>query len=65
MEKGFDAVGFMREQRIRIDRETEGLSWQERREYIRKSLEDDPLWESLKHRVVTVGEAPEPATTKP
>ncbi len=50
MKKNFDSVRWMREQRTRIDLETEGLSWQERREWIRKSLEGDPLWESLKHR---------------
>ena len=54
MEKRFDAVRWMREQRIRIDRETEALSWRERRQWIRKSIEGDTLWESLKHRLLSV-----------
>ena len=40
------------DERARIDRETEGLSWQERGQRIRESLKGDPLWESLKHRAL-------------
>lgn len=49
MKKSFDAVGWMRKRRMEIDRETEGLSWEERSQRIRKSLEGDPLWERLKN----------------
>jgi len=52
MKEKFDAVGWMREQRIRIDRETEGFSWRERRHWVHESLKGDPLWESLKHRTL-------------
>ena len=50
MKKSFDAVGWMRKRRIEIDRETEGLSWEERSQRILESLEGDPLWERLKGR---------------
>jgi hypothetical protein len=52
MEKGSDAVAWMRQRRAEIDREDEGLSWQEKREKTRRLLADDPLWLRLKHRVV-------------
>ena len=52
MRKKFDAVAFQRKRRSQIDRETEGLSWEERRRWIRKDLEKDPLWKRLKHRIV-------------
>ena len=38
--------------RTEIDREDEGLSWQEKREKTRRLLEHDPLWRRLKQRVV-------------
>lgn len=56
MNEKFDAVVWMREQRTRIDRETDGYSWQERRQWVRDSLKGDPLWESLKHRALSPGE---------
>jgi len=52
MKKGFDAVAWMRQRRAEIDREDEGLSWQERREKTRRLLAHDPLWLRLKRRVV-------------
>jgi hypothetical protein len=52
MKKGFDAVAWMRQRRTEIDREDEGLSWQEKREKTRRLLEHDPLWLRLKQRVV-------------
>jgi len=55
MKKSFDAVDWMRKRRIEIDRETEGLSWQDRRRKIRESLKGDPLWERLKGRTVATG----------
>lgn len=64
MTKSFDAVRWMREQRNRIDVETEGLSWLERRQWVRKSLEGDPLWESLKHRLTPPGDTPHSAENR-
>jgi hypothetical protein len=52
MKKGFDAVAWMRQRRAEIDREDEGLSWQEKREKTRRLLAHDPLWLRLKQRVV-------------
>ena len=59
MSKGFDAVAFMRRRREEIDREDEGLSWEERARKTRESLSKDPLWLRLKDRVV------QPATSEP
>jgi hypothetical protein len=50
MKKKFDAVGWMRKRRIEIDRQTEGMSWEQRAREIRKSLQGDPLWERLRGR---------------
>ena len=52
MKKIFDAVGRMRKRREEIDKEDEGLSWEEKHEKTRKLLEKDPLWLSLKKRLV-------------
>jgi len=49
--KSFDAVGFMRRRREEIDREDEGLSWEERARKTRELLRKDPLWLYLKDRV--------------
>jgi hypothetical protein len=49
--KGFDAVAFQRKRREAFDRETEGMTWEERHGKIMKDLENDPLWKRLKHRV--------------
>lgn len=65
MNNDFDAVGWMREQRNRIDRETEGLSWRERRQWVHKSLEGDSLWESLKRRAISPEEGRRLVETKP
>jgi len=51
MSKGFDAVAFMRSRREEIDREDEGLSWEERARKTRELLREDPLWLYLKDRV--------------
>ncbi|MBN2464264.1 hypothetical protein JXD38_01385 [candidate division WOR-3 bacterium] len=51
MSKAFDAVAFMRRRREEIDREDEGLSWEERARKTRELLSKDPLWLRLKHRV--------------
>lgn len=58
--KKFDAVGFMRQQRIEIEEEDAGLSWEERRKKTLKLLEDDPLWRRLRKRTVrAAGKAPQ------
>ena len=52
MKKKFDAVAWMRKRREEIDKEDEGLSWEEKHEKTRKLLEKDPLWQSLRKRLV-------------
>lgn len=59
MSKAFDAVAFMRRRREEIDREDEGLSWEERARKTRELLSKDPLWLRLKDRVA------EPVPTEP
>ena len=59
MSKGFDAVAFMRRRREEIDREDEGLTWEERVRKTRKLLKNDPLWLYLKDRLAEPV-APEP-----
>ena len=59
MSKGFDAVAFMRRRREEIDREDEGLSWEERARKTREAIKDSPLWHHLKDRVA------EPVTLEP
>jgi hypothetical protein len=59
MSKGFDAVAFMRRRREEIDREDEGLSWEERVRKTRELLREDPLWLYLKDRLA------EPVTLEP
>jgi hypothetical protein len=51
--KRFDAVAWMRKRREEIDREDEGLTWEERTRKTLKLLEGDPLWERLKARMVS------------
>lgn len=50
--KSFDCVAFMRKRREEIDHEDEGLSWAEKRKKTRRIIENDPLWQRLKDRVV-------------
>src|SRR4030042_1173213 len=52
VKKIFDAVGWMRKRREEIDKEDEGLSWEEKNEKTRKLIEQEPLWFSLKKRLV-------------
>lgn len=56
MSKGFDAVAFMRRRREEIDREDEGLSWDERVRKTRELLSKDPLWLYLKDRLAEPAE---------
>jgi len=66
MSKDFDAVVFMRQRREEIDREDEGLSWEERSRKTRKLLENDPLWLYLKDRLAEpVSLYPTMASDKP
>lgn len=50
MKKTFDAVAFMRMRRGEIDREDAGLTWKQKRERTRQTLEKDPLWQRLRDR---------------
>ena len=59
MKKVFDAVDWMRTRRAAIDKEDQGLSWEEKREKTHRLLETDPLWRRLKSRAI------EPAATPP
>ena len=66
MSKDFDAVAFMRRRREEIDREDEGLSWEERVRKTRELLRKDPLWLYLKDRVAEpVALEPTVASDKP
>lgn len=55
MDKTFDAVAFMRMRREQIDQEDVSLTWQERAAKTRASLEEDPLWQRLRHRAIEQG----------
>ena len=52
MNKGFDAVAWMRERRTAIDVQNEGLTWREQRDRTLEALEHDPVWTRLKKCVV-------------
>ena len=60
MSKRFDAVAWMRKRRAEIDKDDEGLSWEEKARKTVNLLHDDPLWKRLKHRVVTPPTSPAP-----
>ncbi len=59
MSESFDAVAFMRRRREEIDREDDGLSWEERARKTGELLKNDPLWLYVKDRVA------EPVTLEP
>ncbi|MCA9439889.1 MAG: hypothetical protein KC964_03715 [Candidatus Omnitrophica bacterium] len=48
--KPFDSVTFMRKRREEIDREDDGLSWEEKSRRTLDSLEGNPVWERIKER---------------
>ena len=48
MKKAFDAVAWMRRRRTEIDKEDEGLTWEERSRKTVALLEGNPRWERLK-----------------
>jgi hypothetical protein len=50
MKKTFDAVEWMRRRRAEIDKEDEGLTWEERSRKTIALLEGNPRWERLKKR---------------
>jgi hypothetical protein len=50
MKKTFDAVAWMRRRRAEIDKEDEGLTWEERSSKTIALLEGNPRWERLKKR---------------
>jgi len=50
--KSFDTVAWMRKRREEIDKEDEGLSWEEKARKNAEILRDDPLWIRLKDRRV-------------
>jgi hypothetical protein len=58
MEKKFDAVAWMRAQRTKIDEEDKGLSWDARSKKTHQLLETDPLWQRLRHRIISPEQAP-------
>jgi hypothetical protein len=60
MTKRFDAVAWMRKCRAEIDKEDEGLTWEEKARKTADLLHDDPLWKHLKRRVSTPPTSPAP-----
>ena len=48
MKKAFDAVAWMRRRRTEIDKEDEGLTWEERSRKTVALLEGNLRWERLK-----------------
>lgn len=52
MRKTFDSVAWMRRRRTQIDEEDRGLSWKEKHRKTRKAIENDPLWQRLKARLI-------------
>jgi len=60
MEKRFDAVAWMRKRRADIDKEDEGLTWEEKARKTADLLQNDPLWKRLKRRVVAPPTSPAP-----
>jgi hypothetical protein len=64
MKKTFDAVAWMRRRRAEIDKEDEGLTWEERSRKTIALLEGDPRWERLKKRARAT-DATEPVAVEP
>ena len=65
MKKVFDAVAWMRKRREEIDKEDQELSWQEKHEKTRELLEKDPLWQTLRKRLVEPTSVPVGKTKAP
>ena len=60
MSKSFDAVAWMRKRRAEIDKEDEGLTWEEKAQRTALLLTDDPLWMRLKRRMIVPPTSPAP-----
>ena len=60
MSKSFDAVAWMRQRRAEIDKEDEGLTWEEKAQKTAQLLTDDPLWKRLKRRKIAPPTSPAP-----
>ncbi len=60
MSKSFDAVAWMRKRRAEIDKEDEGLTWEEKAQKTDQLLTDDPLWMRLKRRMIAPPTSPAP-----
>ena len=58
MTKSFDAVAWMRQRRAEIDKEDEGLTWEEKARKTARLLSKDPLWKRLEHRVIAPPTSP-------
>jgi hypothetical protein len=52
MSEGFHAVEWMRKKRAAVDEEDRGLTWPEKARRTGDLLEQDPLWQRLRGRVV-------------
>jgi len=52
MTKRFDAVAWMRKRRVEIDKEDEGLTWEQKTRRTVELLQKDPLWKRLRRRVI-------------
>jgi hypothetical protein len=60
MSKPFDAVAWMRKRRAEIDKEDEGLSWEEKARKTAQCLSNDPLWKRLQGRMIAPPASPAP-----
>jgi hypothetical protein len=58
MSKSFDAVAWMRKRRAEIDKEDEGLTWEEKARKTARLLSNDPLWKRLKDRAIAPSATP-------
>lgn len=61
MNRPFNAVAFMRRRREEIDRDDEGLTWEEKSRRTLELLGEDPLWTRFEGRVGL----PDPLPTGP
>lgn len=51
MNKKFDAVGWMRKRRQEIDKEDEGLNWEEKMHKTINLLAEDTLWKRVRNQM--------------
>ena len=57
MNRGFDAVAWMRRRRTQIDEEDEGLTWARKRQKTREEVLRDPVLAQLSTEIVARGKA--------